>query len=409
MGLVCLVSGCAHAAAPPSAPSFQPPVLPAVVKGSLSVDASALPAEVSPYPVDGSYQGLTEADCPRLAARASILGNLLDQKAQAPSPSGNKWRMRAGNSSELSCVVLQQAAVEARNRSAGDALEAFYRLIEAEQGRALLLLSVREVNESLLRAGELQAKGLPALVEIGVIRKKLTDLHSDEVRLRITILQLNARLKVLLGLSSGDYSLWPMADLKVVPEEPDVDGAVADGLQHRPDLALLGTLAYYLDHDSLAVAGQALGAVSPFLGESSSPSCCASLLARSDDCQTQWTQQQLQSLLAERQRQATEEIRQAVGVVASRVQLVILARQKVEIDERRIRELEEKSERGLDAEEELGTARLKLYEARGELLREVINWKIARAQLRQAQGRLLEEVPWTEPALPDAAPTESAP
>jgi hypothetical protein len=402
MGLVCLVSACAHTAAPPSAPSFQPPVLRAVVKGSLSVDASALPAEVSPYSVDGSYQGLTEADCPRLAARASILGNLLDQKAQAPSPSSNKCRLRAGNSSELSCVVLQQAAVEARSRSAGDALEAFYRLIEAEQGHALLLLSMREVNESLLRAGELEAKGLPALVR--VIRKKLTDLHSDEVRLRITILQLNTRLKVLLGLSSGDYSLWPMADLKVVPEEPDVDGAVADGLQHRPDLALLKTLAYYLDHDSLAVAGQALGAVSAFLGESSSPSCCASLLARSDDCQTQWTQQQLQSLLAERQRQATEEIRQAVSVVVYRAQLVILARQEVEMEERQIRELEEKSEKGLDAEEELSTARLKLNEAQGELLHEVINWKIARAQLRQAQGRLLEEVPWTEPALPGVAP-----
>jgi hypothetical protein len=403
------MSGCAHASAPPQAPSYQPLVLPTVNQNSLPLDTSALPTEAGPYPADASYRGLTEADCPRLAARASTLGNLLDQKAQAPSPGRSHRLLRAGNSSELICIVLQQAAVEARNRSAGEAMETFYRLIEAEQGRALLLLSLKEVSESLMRAEELQAKGLAPPVEIADIRKQLTDLRSDEIRLRITILQANARLKVLLGLSSGDYSLWPLADLKVVPEEPDVDQAVEYGLHHRPDLVLLWTLAYCPDADSLAVSSQALQAVSPLLGEPCSSSLCASLIARFNGCQTEWARQQLQTLLAERQRQATEEIRQAVGVVASRVQLVILARQKVENEERRIRELEGKEEKGLDAEEELSMARLSLYKWQGELLREVINWKIARAQLRQSQGRLLEEFPWMDNTAPGTDSTGSAP
>ena len=287
-------------------------------------------------------------------------------------------------------------------------MEAFYHLIEAEGRRALLLLGLKEVNESLMRAEELQVKGLPLPVETEVIRKQLTDLRSDEARLRITIHQLNGRLKVLLGLSSGDYSVWPLADLRVDPEEPDIDQAVDYGLNHRPDLALLRMLAYCPDANSLAIATQTLAVVSPLLGEAASSPCCPWHLVRGDDCQTERVRQQLQSLLMERQRQVTEEIRQAAGVLGDRIQLVILARQKVEIEERRIRELEEKKEKGLDAEEELSTARLNLYEAQGEQLREVVNWKIARAQLRQEQGRLLEEAPWADNVAP-VAPTESAP
>ena len=87
---------------------------------------------------------------------------------------------------------------------------------------------------------------------------------------------------------------------------------------------------------------------------------------------------------------------------------MILARQKAGNEEQRIKELEEKKAKGLDPEGELTTARLNLYKAQGELLREVVNWKIARAQLRQEQGRLLEEAPWADNVAP-VAPTESAP
>jgi outer membrane protein TolC len=305
--------------------------------------------------------------------------------------------------------VLHHAADEARNRSAGDAMEAFYRLVEAEGRLPLLLHSQKEVNQSLRRAEELQAKGLPPPVEISVIRKQLTDLRSDEVNVRIAILQLNARLKALLGLPCGDYSLWPLANLKVVPEEFDIHEAVDYGLHHRPDLALLEALADGLDTHSLALAGQVLGGVNPLLGGPSSSPSCASLLACLDGSKTQSAEQQVQTLLAERKRQATEEIRQAVRLVVYRVQLVILARQKVESEERRIKELEEKKAKGLEAEGDLSTARLNLYKAQGERLREVVNWEIARAQLRQAQGRLLEECPRMDNAAPCACPAKSAP
>jgi hypothetical protein len=388
---------------------FEPPVLPTVSQSSLRLDLSALPTDLGPSPADPSYRGLTEAECPCLAARASTLGNLLDQKAQSASQRESKCHLRAGKTSEQSLIVLEHAADEARIRSAGEAMESFYHLVEAEGRRPLLLLSLKEVNESLKRAEELQTKGLPSPVEISTIRKQLIDLRSDEVNLRIATLQLNARLKVLLGLPSGDYSLWPQADLKVMPEETDINLAVDYGLHHRPDLALLESLAEGLDSNSRTVASQALGVLSPLLSESSSPCFFASLLACLDDSKSQSVQQQVQTLLEDRRRQATEEIRQAVGLVAYRVQLVILARQKVENEEKRIKELEEKKAKGLDAEAELTTARLNLYKAQGEQLREVVNWKIARAQLRQAQGRLLEECPGIGHGAPGATSNESVP
>jgi outer membrane protein TolC len=290
-------------------------------------------------------------------------------------------------------------------------MESFYRLIEAEGRLPLVLLGLNEVSESLGRAEEMQAKGLHPPVEIAAIRKQLTDLRSDEVDLRIAILQLNSRLKVLLGLPSGDYSLCPMADLKVVPEEINVDQAVDYGLHHRPDLALLGALAYNQDADSLSLASQALGGINPLLGEpsSSKASCLASLLPCLEGSKNSSAQQQMQSLLVDRTRQATEEIWQAVGQVGYRWQAVILARQKVEIEERRLKELEEQKSRGLDVEGELTTARLNLYKAQGELLREVVNWKIARAQLLQAQGRLLENWPSVDNSSAGATTTGSAP
>jgi outer membrane protein TolC len=383
--------------------------LPTVGQSSLPLDLSSLPTDAGPYPPDATYQGLTEVDCPCLAARASTLGNLLDQKAQASSKRKDGCQLRGENASERSRTVLQHGADEARNRSAGDAMEAFYRLIEAEGRLPFLLLGLKEVSESLKRTEELQAKGLHPPVEIAVIRKQLTDLRNDEVNLRIAILQLNARLKVLLGLSCGNYSLWPLADLKVVPEERDIDKAVAYGLHHRPDLAFLQALADGLDAQLPAVANQALAAVNPLLGEPSSCPCFASLLACLDGRETQSAKQLVQTLLADRKRQAAEEIRQAVGLVAYRVRLVILAQQEVENEERRIKELEEKKAKGLDVEGELTTARLNLYKAQGERLHEVVEWKIARARLRQAQGRLLEECPCMDNAAPSAAPTESVP
>jgi hypothetical protein len=406
MGLLGLVSGSVYTVASPCSES---PVLPAVSQCSLALDLSALPTDIRTYPANVTYRGLAEAAVPCLAARASTLGNLLDQKAQALSQRKHICLLRGEKAGEQSIIVLYHAADEARNRAAGDAMEAFYHLIEAQGRLAYLLLGLKEVNESLKRAEELQAKGLHPPVEISVIRKQLTDLRSDEVNLRIAILQLNARLKVLLGLSSGDYFLCPLANLKVVPGAPAIDEAVDYGLSHRPDLAFLESLLGILDCGSVGLAAQALGGVNPLLGEPSSSVRCAALLACLDSSKAESVKQQVETLLAERRRQATEEIRQAVMLVIYRSQLVILARQKVENEERRIKELDERKAKGLEAEGELSTARLNLYKAQGELLREVVNWRIARAQLLQAQGRLLEEYPCTNTvtaAGPGLQPTE---
>jgi outer membrane protein TolC len=335
------------------------------------------------------------------------VGNLLDQKARASSASGQNGHHESAN--DESSLVLHLAANEARDRSAGEAMESFYHLVEAEGRLSLVLLGLKEIDDSIKQAEEMQAKGLHLPVELSVIRKQFADLRSDEVNLRIAILQLNARLKFLLGLPCGDYSIWPLIDLKVLPEEVDVCQAVDFGRHNRPDLALLATLAYNVDAHSMVVANQALAAVNPLLSEAPTSACYALLHPGITSDKIESTQQRAQALLGDRNRQATEEIRQAVGQMAYRVQLVILARQKVEIEEQRIKELDEKKAKGLDVGGDLSTARLNLYKAQGEELRETVNWKIARSQLLQAEGRLLAEPELIEKPSPGGTPTESAP
>jgi hypothetical protein len=237
----------------------------------------------------------------------------------------------------------------------------------------------------------------------------LTNRLSRPRKCKLRAFQLNARLKFLLGLPCGDYSIWPLVDLKVLPEEVDVCQAVDFGLHHRPDLALLGTLAYNVDARTMAVANQALAAVNPLLSEAPTSACYALLHPGSTSDKIESTQERAQALLADRNRQVTEEIRQAAGQMAYRIQLVILARQKVEIEERRIKELDEQKTKGLDVGGDLTTARLNLYKAQGEELRETVNWKIARFQLLQAQGRLLAEPELIEKPSPSSTPIQSAP
>ena len=107
IGLVFLPSGCAHPVKPAC---FEPPVLPAAARGDLTVDLSAIPKDARPDPADASYRELTEADCPCLAARASTLGNLLDQKDSASPQKNYKCHLKSGKASEQSTTVLHHAA-----------------------------------------------------------------------------------------------------------------------------------------------------------------------------------------------------------------------------------------------------------------------------------------------------------
>jgi outer membrane protein TolC len=101
--------------------------------------------------------------------------------------------------------------------------------------------------------------------------------------------------------------------------------------------------------------------------------------------------QQIQQHLADREQAVAQEIWQAVRTIAAQQQLIALTRQKVRSWQSKVRELEDRNKQGLASFTEVALAKLDWLRARGDLVKEVMAWHIARAKLRQAQGVLPRE------------------
>ena len=100
---------------------------------------------------------------------------------------------------------------------------------------------------------------------------------------------------------------------------------------------------------------------------------------------------QLQTLLDERKRQAISDVRQAVRAIHAQQDLIRLARDREAMARRKLEEAEEnaRQKRGKLAAKPL--ARQALLKARGDVVHEVIEWEIARVNLRKAQGLLVRD------------------
>lgn len=375
IGLTALLAGCGHAVQPHACTA---PELPSVARGAVEPDLRGLPEKLPPLPAPAAYAALTAAEAQCYAVRAVPVAQLLDIKQRAVPDHGK--------TANLGSQLLLEAAAEARNKAAGEALEAFYQLVEAEGRLDLLTLSLNEVRDSLARAEELQAKGLRPAAEPVVLRTGVAQLETDEGGVRVAIVQLNGKLRALLAICS-DAPIWPVAPLQVGPDAGCIDDAVETGLQHRPDIATLRLLSNNLSFHTLTLTQETLAAVNPGLGP---PSPMAQLLLAivAPGRSLTTVRQQVATLRAESERQAAEEIRTRFRVVEQRLQIVSLMQQKVKLEEQHLAELEEKKAKGINVETDLGTQRLSVWKAKGDLLHEIVAWEIARVQLRQAQGLL---------------------
>jgi outer membrane protein TolC len=382
---------------------------PAAPRGTTELDLSAVPPldpAVRPPLLDGrSYRPLTADECQCLASQNASLAGLLDGGKPGCACDAHK--------AELVQSVQALAAEETRNRTAGLALEAYYRLAEAEGRAELLRDSQVEVDALLASAEELYAKKLVDAAEVSAARRQSADLVADGLRLQVGIDQLNASLQPLLGLGEAceDWSIWPADPLRVTPPEQSPEELVKLGLAHRPDLAILRTLNERLDKKTLPVVVQFLATLNPLLTmKSGGPLCTLFLAIKECFCGEglAMAQRQLQTLLRDRERQATEEIRQSAREVELRLWLVSAARQRLEVEQRKADEVREKHAKELATDVEVRKASLEILKARRELLSEVVNWHIAVSQLRQRQGVLAQECA-SASASPDCGHTHPAP
>ncbi len=396
------------------APDLAAPELPCVPRGSAEPDAAALPAvapdSLPPAAPPHRYRRLRECDTQCLAARHSSAANLLDRERAelaAAHPGGEAcglqkflpchWDARAHRLRQL---ILYYSAMEARNRSAGSALELFFRLAEAEAQSDLLDLTRADLADAIRRGEELQAKGFRVPADLATLRRQLIDAEAEHTRLQAGLVELNGRLKGLTGLEDlpPDEWLWPAVEHPVSYEPVDVEAAVAVALANRPELLLLRALDQDLDAKTLPVVREYLHSLSGLLGSSGGPAkrlvsaveaLKAFLLGRGGEKALR--SGQIRQLLAERERAVADEVRRAAALLHTKSRLAALSRERVLNQQAQVREAEDKAGRGAGSFLEVMSTRVEWYKARGQLTTDVMGWHTARAQLRMAQGLLAWE------------------
>jgi hypothetical protein len=343
------------------------------------------------------YRALSAEECQCLAVRNAEVANVLQEARQGQRHNANHPLVASSSDRQgLYETVTGYAEEEVRNRRAGDALEAYYRLAEAEGRADLLREALAELQTVIERARDLQKRGVVGPEAAEAALRKWAESRGDEVELDVLIDQLNGQLKGMDGLScdvEADYRIWPTDPLLVTGADPDSGRCVAEGIAHRADLNLLHALGAGLDARTVAVANQALSTVSSLLGGPAGGCKCptdlaADLLPCLKNGAVETARGQVDALLQARERQAAQEITTAARLVAARRVEVRLASLRADLAGRKVKDLEERLNKGENVRTELTTARLDAVKDRGDQVHAAANFMVACARLKQAMGLL---------------------
>jgi hypothetical protein len=379
---------------PPKPPAAQLPVGPRPATGA---DVSALPTETTGrlHARPGQYHQLTAYDCRALAVRNAPFADDLDRHPDNTSPDCPLLHPLKPSSSEaeIGRIVRGHAADDSRNRAAGEALEQFYQLAQAEGQYDQLVLAHDELWAQFTAAEEALRRGLSDRAGVDTLRVQVFDTDAQLAKLEAGIGALNAALRARLELDPADQlPIWPDDPLRVRPDDVEPDQAVRTGLYYRPDLNLLRALLSDNGRAANDLAQALLTQVSPLLARlKSNP--LVGLLAMPTNARErrETTRCQVESMLAARERQAEAEIR--AGILTLRGHRAAATAKAAEIHrlKTRLQEVEKRAAAGQQVTAELSKAKLDLMKARGELVKAAAEWNIAEVKLRQAMGLLVRE------------------
>jgi outer membrane protein TolC len=374
--------------------------LPETEPNSIDVDVSQVPssAELSASgeqpPGKLAYRALTAAECQCLAAANAPLANLgtLDMPLASFTRSNRHAAMQAASAKS---DLLALRALDERNRAAGDALQRYYQLLEAEASKDAVNRSLEKLDDVLRAVESLRAKGLKVEVDLDQLRTRRIELLDKKAEARLAVQRLNSGLRAMLGVPPEDARrFWPTERLTVSADRIDVDAAVAEGLATRADLALLRTLTSTLSAETLPMVQSALQQAG--LAGSGATRRLWAPLARllgsaRQSMELATRSQQLQQLTIDGERAAAEEIRSAAQTVEIRLKQVALAKETLDSQRRRLKALLKKRELGSATPADVLMQRMTVIEAENDLVRRVVAWEIAVVKLKQAQGVLVVE------------------
>jgi hypothetical protein len=398
-------------------PNPSPEALPACARGQLTIDLAALPMPGATAESTGgeacqpAYRLLSAPECQCRATEAAVLANQLDGERQvlaARQASGHRLSTRRTVAeTDTQSSILLYAALEDRNRSAGKALGAYYQLGAAEANRDIVRQALAVTDRALSQARDLKKQGLAVAVDDTQLYRQQLDLRAQSVKLELQIEKLNSDLRLALGLTPPGpaWRFWPQDALRLITEPVHRDEAIAVGLAHRPELQLLTELEDGLSSGNAPAVLQALQAVNALLGKGKPPLLCpklqqlgAILCGPGDEAELQVRRQQLHELHAQKEHELIEQIGQAVHAIHAQVEVIVLVRQQIESWQAKIREAEDKEQKGVGSFAETAAARTEWLQAKRRAVEEIANLQRAWVQLRQTQGML---VAGCQPGVPD--------
>src|SRR5262249_41856083 len=146
----------------------------------------------------------------------------------------NKCRRKEGRQAQTQQRILHLSAIEARNHSAAQALETYFRLAESEAQTDLLQQTFAQLDDAIAQTENLIKQGVRSPIEVDVLRRQLVDAQTQGAKLQFQVEQLNSELRRRLGLDPNPvgWHFWPVAEFQLNEEPADIDAAVALGLEN---------------------------------------------------------------------------------------------------------------------------------------------------------------------------------
>lgn len=339
--------------------------LPIVDTGSAAAGGSA---------AADAFRGLDERTCQCLAAKMSSLANGFDAENERVGLALVRRKQCPPGPSAVLSDARYHAAIHARNTTAAEALESYYKLADTEAKADLLARGLTTFDKLRAEAAKLRTAGLPAPAADDLLRRRV-QLLLDAEQADSGIRRLNIDLKARLGLDvSGPERLWPTADLNVVPAPIDADAAVQTALETRADLRLLRGLYHGLNAETLDAVREQLSMLRPPVPFARRLDVAAASAA----AEIETRRKQLYAMIADRERQIGAEVRAAVIALDSAAKRVALANRRAV----------ETHGKPADKAAETLQAELEWYKARAELMTEITAYHQARVKLRAVQGLL---------------------
>lgn len=328
-----------------------------------------------------------------LAAANSKLANLLELEVQAVARAGGNKRKTA-RLAALQQQLLCLRAIHERNQSAGQALQAFYKLAEVRGSTPIIAASQELIEKMEADLGKAKGQGLKVTADRTALARQRLQLGDQQEQLELADAQLSEQLRSLIGLQPGEPTrVIPRANLTLTVPTLDLDEAISVGLARRADLAALRLLLAKLDTQTLPAARSGLSQADPALGVSAPALGHLAHLFRGNAaaCELETRRAQLSELLESREQQAASEIRLAVREMETRLRQAALAAETRRTWQDRVSDLTALREVGSATPLEIQQARLELAASDSALLKHAVAWRLAEVKLKEAQGLLAAE------------------